>query len=190
LSNSLLKVFAGPEVSAAAFRQQCAEAARASRDEEVQKTSATYDKKIDTLQVKLEAEERELDQDESELSNRKMDELGTHAETVMKFFSKRRKSLSSSMNKRRMTDKAKADVKESKDAIASLKQQIAELEKEKTAALEAIQDRWGEAAAAQEEIAVRPTKTNVYVELFGVAWVPYHLIQSGAEQFELSGYGE
>ncbi len=190
LSNSLLKVFAGPEVSAAAFRQQCAEAARARRDEEVQKTSATYDKKIDTLQVKLEAEERELDQDESELSSRKMDELGTHAETVMKFFSKRRKSLSSSMNKRRMTDKAKADVKESKDAIASLKQQIAELEKEKTAALDAIQDRWGEAAAAQEEIAVRPTKTNVYVELFGVAWVPYHLIQSGAEQYELSGYGE
>ena len=62
-----------------------------------------------------------------------MEEMGTHAENIIGLFGGRRSSrrLSSSLSKRRMTEKAKADVEESHDVIAELKKEIASLEKEK-----------------------------------------------------------
>ena len=40
-----------------------------------------------------------------------------------------------------------------------------------------------------EEIAVTPTKSDISVELFGVAWFPYHVVQTPTGILELPGYG-
>ncbi len=191
-ANDELKVYAGPDVSAAEFRTLCAEAARKARDDEIDKVSNQYDKKIAALQVKLEREERELSEDETELSQRKMEELGTHAENVFGFFSKRSRSsrrLSSSLSKRRMTEQAKADVEESLDAIADFKKQIAALAKEKERDMAAVNDRWGEIANQSGEIPVTPYKKDILVDVFGVAWMPYHVVRVGDQTVELPGYG-
>ena len=78
-SNEALKLYAGPEVTPAEFRTQCAEAARNGRDGEIKKVEAAYDRKLTVLQDKLAREERELSEDQTELSQRKMEEMGTHA---------------------------------------------------------------------------------------------------------------
>jgi hypothetical protein len=191
-ANDALQVYAGPEVSAAEFRTLCAEAARKARDEAYKKIGDQYDKKIVALQVKLERETRELSEDETELSQRKMEELGTHAENVFGLFSKRSRStrrLSSSLGKRRMTEQAKADVEESLDAIADMKKQVAALEKEKERELEAINDQWGEIANQSTDIPVTPYKKDVMLDVFGVAWMPYHVVRVGDQTVELPGYG-
>jgi hypothetical protein len=190
-SNQALKLFAGPEVSPAEFRTLCAEAARAGRDTEAQKVEAAYDKKLAALEDKLAREERELSEDESELSQRKMEEMGTHAENIFGLFTGRRSSrrLSSSLSKRRMTAKAKADVEESQDVIKDLEKQLAALEKEKAQALEEVNARWGELANEVEEISVTPLKKDILLDLFGVAWMPYHLVKISSEIEELPGYG-
>jgi hypothetical protein len=189
LSNPYLKLYAGPEVSTAEFRQQSAEAARQQRDAEIDKQTASYDKKIAALQAKIDKEQRELDQDETELSQRKMEEYGTYLDFASKLFSKRSKSLSTPLNKRRMSAQAKADVEESKKAIADYQKQIADLEQQKAEAIQEVKDRWGEQAAEVEEIAVTPTKSDISVELFGVAWFPYHVVQTLTGILELPGYG-
>jgi hypothetical protein len=189
-ANEALNIYAGPEVSQAEFRTLCADAARQARDSDAEKVSSSFDKQIDRLQVQLAREGRELREDESELSQRKMEELGTHAENVLSLFSKRRsRRLSTSLSKRRMTDQAKADVEESLDAIADIKKQVAALEVDKAEALEAVSQKWGEVADQIREISITPLKKDVLVELFGVAWVPFHLVQIGAEVVELPGYG-
>jgi hypothetical protein len=188
-ANEALKLFAGPEVSAAEFRTQCAEAARQGRDAELKKAAATYDAKLRALQDKLMREERELTQDQTELSQRKWEEGGTHLENVASIFGLgRKRSLTTSLTKRRLTEQAKAEVDESVQVIAEFRKQIAMLEQEKAQALQAVNDRWGDVANQVSEIPVAALKKDVLLDLFGVAWMPFHLVQIGGQVVELPGY--
>ncbi len=189
--NEALKVYAGPEISSGEFRAQCSETAQKGRDAEMKKGSVSFNSKIKTLQEKLTREERELSSDQTELSQRKMEELGSAAETVFGLFAGRKSSrrLSSSLTKRRMTSQAKADVEESLDTIDDLKKQIADLENEKNQALEEIKNRWEEIASQTTDIPITPLKKDVLLDMFGVAWMPYHIVQVGEGIIELPGYG-
>jgi len=191
-ANEALKVYAGPEVTRAEFLKMCAEAARQGLQAEVAKVEASFDQKLKRLEDRLRREERELAEDQTDLSQRKMEELGTHAENIFSLFSRRRSSrrLSTSLSKRRMTSQAKADVEESVDVIADIKKEIAALEAEKLAALEELNDKWRQVTEGVTGIAVTPLKKDVLVDLFGVAWVPYHVVQLGKETVELPGYGQ
>ncbi|MCB8985355.1 MAG: ATP-binding protein [Ardenticatenaceae bacterium] len=187
-ANETLKVYAGPDVSEEQFARLCQEAASAAQDSELDKVEAAFEKKIDAIEVKLTREERELREDEAELSQRKQEELATHAETFLSLFSRRKRSVSSSLSKRRMTSKAEEDVKESKEAIAEFQAHIEELTKEMSAALDEVKAKWDEIAADTSEITVTPYKKDVNLELFGVAWLPHHLMQTLDGVVELTGF--
>jgi hypothetical protein len=187
-ANEELNVYAGPQLSQAEFRKLCSEAARSGRDAELEKVSASFDRKIESFQEKITREERELAQDEAEHSQRKLEELGNAAETLIGLFGRRRRSISSSLTKRRMTTRAGADVKESKEAIAEFEKQIAQLQAEKEAALKEVSERWEEIAGQATEIQVAPAKKDILVELFGVAWFPYYAVKVGEEVVELPGF--
>jgi hypothetical protein len=190
--NQALKVFAGPDVSPAEFMKACADAAREARDAEIDKKTAQLDRQLKSLEDKLAREERELVKDEDELSNRKMEEAGTHIETITGLFGGRRKAsrLSSSLTKRRMTQQARADVEESKETIKDLNQQFVELQQRREEVIAEINDRWGRVVNEITEVTIAPKKTDVLVNLFGVAWLPHYVIKSGTETFELPAFGE
>ena len=189
-ANEALKLYAGPEVSSAEFHTLCADMARQGRDAELRKVGASFDTKLRTFQEKKIREERELAEDKTELSQRKVEELGTHAENFLGVFGGRRRGrLSSSLSKHRMTEQAKADVEESVDAITDFRQQIEDLEAQREQALSEISATWGELAAQLTEIPITPYKKDVLLDLFGVAWMPYHVVKVGEEVEELPGYG-
>jgi hypothetical protein len=187
--NEALKLYADPETTEGEFRTQCANTARMECEVELKKTSATYDTKLRTLTDKLDREQRELEQDKSELSNRKLEEAGNVAETFAGLFGlTRKRSLSSSLTKRRMTSQAKSDVDESVAAIKDIQDQIAVIEKEKAAALQAVNDKWGEVANQITEIPISAQKSDILLDFFGVAWMPYHLVKTGEQLTELRGF--
>jgi len=190
-ANQALKVFAGPDVSQAEFMKACAEAARDGRDAEITKRTTTLDRQLKTLEDKLAREERELREDEADLSHRKMEEAGTHLENLTGLFGGRRKStrLSSSLTKRRMTEQAKSEVEESLDAIDQFKGQLKELEKRREETIAEINNRWGSVVNEITEVTIAPKKTDVFVKLFGVAWMPYYVIKSETDTFELPAFG-
>jgi hypothetical protein len=189
-ANEELKVYAGPEVSEEKFLKMCQEAAQEKRDAEVKKKATTFERKMDALEKKLAREERELEQDEAELSQRKMEEMGTHLENVAGLFGLTRKGrMTTSLSKRRMTAQAKADVEESKDAIEEYKADLLELEAEAKEVIQEIDDQWTEVAAEINQIPVTPYKKDILVDLFGVAWIPYHLVEVEGRVVELPGYG-
>jgi hypothetical protein len=190
-ANEALKEYAGPQVSQAEFRTQCAEAARQGRDAEERKAAAALDTKIKVLKDRLSRETRELSQDETELSQRKMEEGSTHLQNVAGLLGfGRKRNLTSSLTRRRLTAQAKSDVEESLDAIEDMKAQVAALESQKAAALEEINARWGEVANQVTEITVAALRKDVLLDLFGVAWMPYHIVKIGEDVVELPGYGE
>lgn len=190
-ANQALKVFAGPDVSQPEFLQACADAARNGRDTEFNKLAAKIDRQIASLEDKLSREERELRQDEAELQQRKMEAMGTHAENVLGLFvgSRSSRKLSSSLTKHRLTEQAKADVDESVEAIAQFKAQLAALDKERLRLAEEVNARWGELVSQTSEVVVNPRKSDVYVSLFGVGWMPYYMVKSGAQSIELPACG-
>lgn len=186
--NEKLDIFAGPDVSDQEFRRMCEEAAAERRDAEIDKADKAYDKKIDRVMDKLAREQRELREDEAEYAQRKREEGLSHAETVLSLFSRRRKSLSSSLTKRRMTERAKADVEESIDEIRRLEAEIKELQAEEKEALAEIEERWAEVVEDVDQVPVNPYKKDIDVTLFGVAWLPYHLVEAGGRTLELTGF--
>jgi class 3 adenylate cyclase len=190
--NETLKVYAGPDVSRADFMRACAEAASRKRDAEIAKATASLDRQLKTLEDKLAREERELAEDQAELTNRKVEEAGTHLENLTGLFGGRRKAsrLSSSLTKRRLTEQAKAEVQESIEAIAQYKKQIAELQRRREETLREINDRWGNAVNDIIEVTVPPKKSDVFITLFGVGWVPHYVIRSGSETLTLPAFGE
>jgi hypothetical protein len=191
-ANEALKVYAGPDVSQAEFMKACAETARQARDAEIARQSAALERKIKALEDKLAREERELRQDEAEYNQRKIEELGTHAENVLGLFSGRRstRKLSSSLAKRRLTEQAKADVEESIDAITQYKQELAELEKQRQELTDEINRRWGDLVNQITEITLTPKKSDIFIRFFGVAWLPYYVVRTGEERLELPAFGQ
>jgi len=188
-ANEELKLYAEPHISEAEFRTQCSNAARQACEAELKKASATFDSKLRTLNDKLEREQRELEQDKSDLSSRKLEEAGNVAETFAGLLGfTRKRSISTSLTKRRMTSQAKGDVEESIEAIKDIQTQIAAIEADKAAALQAVNDKWGEAASQITEIPISAQKKDLLLDFFGMAWMPYHLVKVGEQIIELRGF--
>jgi len=189
-ANAKLKVFGGPDVSQAEFMKACSDAARDGRDAELEKKTAAIDKKIKSIEDKLLREERELRQDEEDLRNRNIETGLSGAEAVAGLFGLgRKKSLSTSVSKYRMAQNAKEDVEESVDAIAQYKKELADLQRQREEIADVVNDSWGSVVNEISEVSIKPKKTDIYVNLFGVAWKPYYIVQAGDETIELPAFG-
>ena len=189
-ANEKLNVYAGPEVSESEFEKMCAAALEEELKEDIDKFLKKHETQIDRIEEKLKREKRELKEDEAEHSMRKSEEGIGHAETLISLFGGRRRSLSSSMSKRRMTARAKADVEESIEAIEEFEEELEDLEEEREESLEELKAQWQEIAGETIEIPVKPYKKDIRVELFGVAWVPYHQVEEEGGSFELPGFAQ
>jgi hypothetical protein len=175
--NAALGVAAGPEVSAEEFQRRCAEAAARPAGGAQAKALAAIDRRLAALREKLAREERELQQDQSEVAQRTVEEVGTAAENILGLFMGRSRRLTTSLTKRRLTAKAAGDVDESKQTIEELKKQIATLEQERAATAGLVQ----QTTQQSTEVRLTPARKDVYVELYGVAWVPYYHLADGTE---------
>ncbi|XOB98217.1 helicase HerA domain-containing protein [Deinococcota bacterium DY0809b] len=177
--NPHLKLYGAPELGREEFLRRCLKEAEWKAREEAEKLRRKYERKIAGLKKKLRREERELAEDEAELARRKMEEMGGYLDTVIGLFGGRKRALTGALSKRRMTARAKEDVEESRAEIAALEQEIQDLLDELEAEVGAIEDRWEELARAIESIQVTPYKKDVAFEYFGIAWVPYYVLDSG-----------
>ncbi|MEW6179454.1 MAG: DUF87 domain-containing protein [Chloroflexota bacterium] len=175
-ANEKLKVYAPPEVSTAEFREQCAQAARLAMQDEIQKVEITYQKKIEDLNRKIERQKSDVEDKENTYKQRQMEELATHGQSLLNLFGKRRASLSSSMTKRRLTSEAKDRLEKAQLELEQLQKQLKEFEEEKNRAVKEIQERWAGVVNDEAEIPLTPYKKDIFVEQYGIIWVPYYAL--------------
>jgi hypothetical protein len=189
-ANAKLKIFAGPDMTAADFMKQCADAAREACDAEIEKKTSAIEKKIYSIESKLGKEESELREDQAELQNRNIESYANLAELGASLFGlTRKKSVTTQFSKHRLAQSAKSQVQESQENIARLSNELEILEKERDALATEINNRWGSIVSEFDEVSIKPKKTDVYVNIFGVAWMPYYVVQAGGESFELLAFG-
>jgi hypothetical protein len=187
-ANETLEVYAGPQVSQGDFRRMCTEAAEKFLRDEKEKTNSSYDKKLASIKDRLLREERELDEDQAELSQRKIEEVGTHAENLISLLAGRQRRMTTSLTKRRMTSQAKADVQESLDLIEQYKKEIEDLERERVDSLGKVDKKFQEILESETIIPITPYKKDILMEIFGVGWFPYYVYKDGGREIELAAF--
>jgi len=175
-ANQMLKIYAGPEVTTAEFRDQCSKAAQAGLKDELDKLELTYKKKIESLQAKVEKQTMEVDSQQQELGQRRMEELGKGAEFLIGMLGGRKRSLSSNLTKRRMTSNAKAGLKQEQVELEILQKQLDDLQNEQETAAAEVKDRWAKQVDTVTEIPITPYRKDVYVDFYGIAWLPYYVV--------------
>jgi len=189
-ANQTLKVFAGPDVSPAEFRTACSDSARRGRDAEIQRLTGVIDRQLISLQDKLTREERKLDRNEMEYDNRRQEETGNMLELGAGLLGLgRKKSLTTQITRSRLSQQARAEVDSSQASVELLKGQIQEREQSRQEITQAANARWAAAVNEVKEIIIRPKKSDVYVQVFGVAWRPFYVIRSDNGVYELPAFG-
>jgi hypothetical protein len=188
-ANQTLKVYAGPDVSAAAFRAACAEAARDARDKEIARLTIPLDRQLATLKDRLAREERELAMDQVKYDQRKREETSNLLELGASVFGLgRKRSVTSQMSKNRLTQQAKADVEESVDAIKQITFQIAEVERRRAEVEQEANDRWAAVVNQVTEIPISPKKADIFIDHFGVAWMPFYIIHAAGRMYQIPAF--
>jgi hypothetical protein len=174
LQNSALKLYSSVGESETDFEARCKKAADEAYDEGAAALQKQYETRLKRIDDKLEREKRELAQDETDLAARTQDEVLSAGETLLGLFSGRKLStaVSKASRKRGQTSQAKADVEESKQAIAALEKERQDLQDELEKELEALRDQWDDVASQVETVEISPSRTDVSLELFGIGWRP------------------
>ena len=124
-------------------------------------------------------EEIELEKDKKVLNQRRMEEANTGLSTVISLVSGRKKSLNSSLTKRRLTTTAKSNVEESEQMIAEYDKQLAELDKKMKDEMAAFTDSAQESISTIREVTINPLKKDIVEEFFGLGWLPHYAFRDG-----------
>jgi len=170
-------VVAAPEMSEEAFRDQCKAAAEEKKNEEMQAVEARYEKLLDKLEDRLQKETSEFERDKAELGHRRLEEVGKGIENVVGMFVGRRRSISTSLTKRRMTSKARTALESSEKDIKKVEEEMKKMETDLLAELQKVSDRWDGVVDEVVELPVSPFKKDIFTELFGLLWLPYYAFE-------------
>jgi hypothetical protein len=189
--NQALKVFAGPDISQADFVRACAEAAAQARDAELGKATAVLDRRIKTLEERLGRAQGGLQQNQTELNQRRTEEAGNALELGASVFGLgRKKTLTSQLSKHRLSEQTRSEVDQLRQLVEQYQKDLADLLQQRQQSAQDITERWGRAVNEVTEVNVTPKKADIYVNLFGVAWLPYYLVQYDGQTIELPAFGK
>ncbi len=187
-SNATLKVVATPEMTQADFHTRCTEAARDLMQADLEKVESAYATKISSLQRKIDAQELDLKAAEKAVSHRNLESLTTGGATLLGMLSGRKRSLSSTMSKVRMASAAKDKREAEEQDLAALNDQMKELLQLKEEALKDVNEKWADVTSKVTEVTINPTKSDLYLEIFGVGWLPYYQTENAGKTLEIPAF--
>ena len=169
------------------FRARAESEVRVKRDAEIAQVKSKYQREMARVEKQLRQEERELDQDKAELAGRKREETWGIAESVFNFIAGRRQNyaVTYAARRRRLTQKTESDVQESEGSIADLQDMLDQLHSALDDEVNEINQRWASVFDSAQQITLKARKSDISVDVFGLAWVPFWQITGqvdGAEQ--------
>jgi hypothetical protein len=171
------------------FRIRLAQQGHEQRDEWVENLRQKYAQKTAALQEKIRRAEERLQREQAQARQQKLQTTISVGTTLLGAFLGR-KAISQSTVSRATTAMRGAGraMREAKDVdlveenLEVLQQQLADLEAEFKAEVEAYNASHDPQTEKLETIAIRPKKTNVAVQLLTLAWIPHWLLTGGSTQ--------
>lgn len=172
--NPDLGVYGDPDGDLSVFESGVGQSAREQRDAEIDKLTQKYASQMEKLEEKYRRKELELKSEQTELSGRKRDELFTTGEAVLGLLQGRTAYTLSRMSMaQRLRKQTRDDLTESQIVLKEMDEQMDKLQAEFEQVLQNVNNRWAQVAAKRQEYPISPLKKDIYLELYGIGWVPY-----------------
>ena len=166
--------------SQSVFRARLAQVARETRDLKAEKLRAKYQNRFSTLNERLMRAEQAVQKERGQVDVQKMRTVVNLGETLLGAFMGRKvisasstSRVSSAMRSASQVKKERMDVARALERVASLQQQIADLEARFQADLDKLEDAYDPQSEQLSTITIKPKARDITLELFGLAWAPY-----------------
>lgn len=175
LYSPALKLHSKARESERDFRMRLQQVAREQRDAEVDKLNQRYAERIGRVEGRLRRAEASLAKKEADAKARKGEVLVSVGESVLGMFMGRRstRAASTALSKYRQSRSAGMTVEQQREDMKALQKEIQQLEEELRSQVADIGTRWEKAVDNMESTPVRPSRRDVEVDLFALAWVPH-----------------
>jgi hypothetical protein len=174
-----LKEVTQPGETEAAFRVRLQQSAREHRDEMAAQLREKYAKKIAVLQERLRRAQQAVDKQAEQAKQAKLQTAISFGSTLLSAFTGRKVS-SSTISRASSTFRGVSrsmneskDVARAGDTVAAIQQQLASLQAEFDAETTALQDKIDPSSEVLETIVVKPSKSDILVQLVSLVWVPH-----------------
>ncbi len=177
--SSLFQTVSQPDEPERDFRIRLQQLARERRDFELEKLRQRYAARLNTLQDRLRRAQESLAREREQYSERKAGTAIALGSTLLSALLGRKAVSSGTLGRAataarqasRMT-RERGDVERAEERVQSLQQQIAEIEEQ----LRLESDKVGRGSDPLDdplqEIVIRPTKSDLLLQSFGILWVP------------------
>ena len=180
LHSSALKMTSEPQESEGEFRGRLAQSLREKRDLEVEKLRQKYSSRFTTLRDRLMRTEQTVDREQEQAKSQGLQTAISFGTAILGAFLGRK--VVSSQSAYRMGTAAKSasrmrkekmDVARARERTESIRQQLADLDARLQEDIDRIEVDYSPEKAALEEVQVRPRSSDITLELFGLAWLPF-----------------
>ena len=179
LSSPSLHEVSQPGESEQEFRIRLQQSAREHRDEMVAKLRDKYSSKIAVLQERLRRAQQAVEKQADQAKQAKLQTALSFGGTLLSAFTGRK--VSSSTISRASTafrgvgraiDESK-DVSRAGDTVAAIQQQLTAVQAEFDSETQTLQEKIDPSTEALESIVVKPSKSDIQVQLVALVWMPY-----------------
>jgi len=191
LYSPVLKSYSKPKEDERDFQMRLKQIARERRDAEVDELNRKYSDRIQRLQDRLRRAEASLAKRQADAQMRKGEVAVSVGESLLGMFMGRRstRAASTAISKYRQSQSASMGVRQDQETVQALQREVQELEQELQGQVSGITARWDDAVSQFESIPVRPTRSDVRVDMFALAWAPHWQIKykakDGSERDEI-----
>ncbi len=184
-----LKVTSEPGETQRDFRIRLGQLAREHRDEAAEALRKKYAPKLARLKEKLRKAEQRLEKEQAQASKAKLDAAVSFGAALLSAFTGRKALSSTTLSKassamRGVTRSMEQsqDIENAEETIASIQQQIAALDAEFKAEVEALEDRIDPMTERLQTLRIKPRKSDLSVALLALTWAPYFVDANGDRQ--------
>ncbi len=168
------------------FRGKLGQAVREKRDLEVEKLRRKYNSRFTTLRDRLMRSQQAMDREAEQAKSGKIQTAISFGTAILGAFLGRKtvsvgsaSRVGSAMRSASRMQKDKMDVARAQERTAAIQAQLAELEVRMQEDIEKIECSFDPQFEELEEISVKPKSTDITLEVFGLAWVPYRKNAAG-----------
>jgi len=175
-----LKLSSSPEESESTFRARLAQAAREKRDLEVEKLRRKYSRRFTTLKNRMMRAEQAIAREQEQAKSRKVETMISFGSAILGAFLGRKTvsamstyRVGTAMKGAGRIRKETMDVARAQETAEAVRMQLAEVEGRLQEDIGQIEDTFDPAAVELAEIRVKPKSSDLTLEVFGLAWMPY-----------------
>jgi hypothetical protein len=186
LKSPSLKVASNPDESERDFRIRLQQLAHEQRDRSVEKLRQRYAQKFAALEEKRRRAEQAVERETEQSKSQKLQTAISFGATLLSSFMGRKKATLGTLG--RATTAARGvsrsmkeaeDVTRVQETLEAVSQQFLSLEAQFKSETESLEKSVDPQTEQFEKISIKPTKANIAVKLFTLAWAPYSTDEQG-----------